>query len=403
MPVQQLAASCARAARECRRSPINDCAVLQIHPLPFLPHHRGLGPAPMLPAACLEVRSFVGAFKRVNNLFLEKVCALAGSTCAPAPEGPAMSEEDAMALGKEIFKHGDHGNQPGEFIDLTPVHEILPRAEGLGGLFMGDIHAARDAPFLTANGVTLLVQCAAELSQGQTLAPVVPEGVRVLDLGLKDQTFEGVEAALALALPAIVGARKAGGSVLVNCHAGRSRSGCVVLAHLMSSQEWSLKDLSLKDAWLFLKKQRPQAAPHFGYFLRLMAREVRSSGVPSIPPMALTQALRYAETFRSKDGEGRAFITKTLDLARHARPASALLARHIAAGKAFSSIAVQVVRNWCNFSYRPSLSCFSLYFVHPPNPFPGVGSATALSGLALRPQEHLLPADGHGYPWHTRP
>lgn len=338
------------------------------------------------PAACLEVRSFVGAFKLVNKPFLENVRArlLAGSPYAPAPEGPAMSDEDAIALGKEIFKHRDHGDQPGVFNDLAPVHEILPRAERLGGLFMGDIHAARDAAFLTANGVTLLVQCAAALSQGQALAPVVPEGVKVLDLGLEDQILEGVEVALAPALPAIMHARKAGGGVLVSCYAGRSRSGCVVLAYLMSSQGWSLA-----QAWRFLRGKRPQAAPHFGYFLRHMAREVRSSGAPSIPPMALTQAPRYDEKYSK--GEQQAFIADTLDVARHARPAFALLARHIAAGKAFSSIAVQVVRNLCNSSCSPTLVYFSLYVLNPQSLFSRCGERhSLLQGLtgAATPRAH---------------
>ena len=97
------------------------------------------------------------------------------------------------------------------------------------------------------------------------------------------------------------------------------------------------------------------------------------------------------------------------------RPAFGLLARHIAAGKAFGACNVQVVRTFGhaadNLPSRPPNTLpppplfFTFLLPSPPGPHPppleGVGRGSATCLAPRPPRGQVLSADGHSCPWHA--
>ena len=94
---------------------------------------------------------------------------------------------------------------------------------------------------------------------------------------LRDVEEEEIEPYFAPAAAFIDGALESGGSVLVHCHAGRSRSCSLVLAWLMTRRKWTLK-----KALEFLHERRPQAAPNAGYLQQLAALEAKLFGTQTV-------------------------------------------------------------------------------------------------------------------------
>ncbi|ELU15396.1 hypothetical protein CAPTEDRAFT_176337 [Capitella teleta] len=68
--------------------------------------------------------------------------------------------------------------------------------------------------------------------------------------------------------------RTSGGTVMVHCQAGQSRSAAVVLAYVMQKL-----DLSLEDAMTLVRKQRPQIGPNEGFMRQLELFEVMGNKV----------------------------------------------------------------------------------------------------------------------------
>ncbi|XP_030370967.1 dual specificity protein phosphatase 18 [Scaptodrosophila lebanonensis] len=71
--------------------------------------------------------------------------------------------------------------------------------------------------------------------------------------------------------------RRTGGSSLVHCVAGVSRSASLCLAYLMKHG-----GMSLRDAYTHVKSIRPQVRPNSGFFQQLREFEVQLRGVSSV-------------------------------------------------------------------------------------------------------------------------
>ncbi|KAI5065217.1 hypothetical protein GOP47_0019912 [Adiantum capillus-veneris] len=68
-------------------------------------------------------------------------------------------------------------------------------------------------------------------------------------------------------------ARQSGGSVLVHCFAGKSRSVTVVVAYLMKTY-----GMNFTEALDLVRSKRPQAAPNPGFILQLKMLERKLAG-----------------------------------------------------------------------------------------------------------------------------
>ena len=65
--------------------------------------------------------------------------------------------------------------------------------------------------------------------------------------------------------------------VLIHCAAGISRSTTLLLVYLMARL-----DMSLRDAFLLVKRRRPIVCPNSGFVKQLIHYETRLRGAPSV-------------------------------------------------------------------------------------------------------------------------
>uniref|UniRef100_A0A0D6R7I8 Tyrosine-protein phosphatase domain-containing protein n=1 Tax=Araucaria cunninghamii TaxID=56994 RepID=A0A0D6R7I8_ARACU len=86
-----------------------------------------------------------------------------------------------------------------------------------------------------------------------------------MKVSLNDHVTENLLNRLEACLDFIHGARQRGGTVLVHCMAGVSRSASVIVAYLMRTE-----NLSFQDALSSLRKESPTASPNKGFIDQLV-------------------------------------------------------------------------------------------------------------------------------------
>jgi len=207
---------------------------------------------------------------------------------------------------------------PGSLFSLDPpsgppVSTIIDATDFRGGLLHANIAGATDPLVLNEYCVRLVVQCAAELSGrvqevatfAESIAGHAAGSIIVLDVPMDDDDAFDIGPALSITLPQIARTRACGGTVLVNCAAGRSRSAAVILAHLMESEAGpGGTPFTLAKAWRLLRSKRPFAYPNLGFTVQLMAREPEVS----IAPDLLRSHYGYRLLFYD-DAEGQAWVS----------------------------------------------------------------------------------------------
>ena len=115
---------------------------------------------------------------------------------------------------------------------------------------------------LLATGITHIVNCT------DTFECKYPEDFSYLHLKLLDQNNQLLLPVLDAAVEFIAEAHAAGGTVLVHCASGHSRSGSVALAYIM----WA-RGCTYEDALASVRQGRPvvQPIPSFAEQLRIFA------------------------------------------------------------------------------------------------------------------------------------
>lgn len=153
----------------------------------------------------------------------------------------------------------------------------------LPGLYLGSIDAARNHAALRARGVTHVLTVARELSE-EWAAEFTHLRVKVTDSTTEDNDllshFDRCSAF-------IDDARRDGGTVLVHCVAGRSRSAAVCCAYLMHQ---AAAPLSVAQALHHVRECRPWAEPNSAFLAQL-------------EQFALQLALRHLGDERGEQGE----------------------------------------------------------------------------------------------------
>lgn len=139
--------------------------------------------------------------------------------------------------------------------------QVTPR------LFIGSYDEASDLYWLMRNKITRVVNMSEEHVNyfpdnflyfrgdafdhpSQSLLKIFKEGYKFMIEGMKN-----------------------GGSILVHCHAGISRSASMVIYYLMKTYGWSLN-----KSFAYLKKLRPRIQPNSGFMdqLKIMEKELLS-------------------------------------------------------------------------------------------------------------------------------
>lgn len=124
----------------------------------------------------------------------------------------------------------------------------------IDGLYLGDIQGASNMTLLKRNGVTHIMQVAAGFK------PFFPGEFNYMVINVLDMPFENLIRHFKPAIDFIKQAIKGGGTVLVHCYAGISRSASVVIAYLMKEH-----GLPAMDAMTYVRKRRPIVFPNPGF------------------------------------------------------------------------------------------------------------------------------------------
>ncbi|KAA1472971.1 phosphatases II, partial [Dentipellis sp. KUC8613] len=140
-----------------------------------------------------------------------------------------------------------------------PSEDFLPQAsEILPGLYLSDMYTATNPAVLARLGVTHLVSV-------QRDAPPTP-ALAHLRVPLDDARGADLQSVLAPAVLWIERARRRGGTVLVHCVWGMSRSPALVIAFLMAAHR-----MPLGRAWAHVRARRAVARPNAGFVRQLAA------------------------------------------------------------------------------------------------------------------------------------
>ncbi|KAG1673569.1 hypothetical protein FOA52_003869 [Chlamydomonas sp. UWO 241] len=130
------------------------------------------------------------------------------------------------------------------------------------GLLLSGLTVEADAASLRQAGVSHVLQV------GDGLSPSHPGQFQYLSLLLLDQDDADLVSLLPACCDFIDGGIRGGGTVLVHCGVGVSRSAAVVCAYLM----WST-GVGFKEARASLKAVRPKVNPNLGFALQLQLLE----------------------------------------------------------------------------------------------------------------------------------
>jgi len=138
-------------------------------------------------------------------------------------------------------------------------------------LYVGDEHAASSVPELMAAGVTHVLNCSALPNRLDGVAGA-PSGPHYLQLGLMDNTSDlpRMQEALGTGVEFIGQALANGGTVLVHCHRGVSRSATLAIAYLVRAMQQPAEAI-----FEVLRTRRSVIDPNLGYWIALTEWERR--------------------------------------------------------------------------------------------------------------------------------
>ena len=150
---------------------------------------------------------------------------------------------------------------------IQAMNERLSREDNVPcqieeGLFLGSIGTANNKEELKNFNVTHI------LTVANSLPPKYPNESVYKVLNVADTKFTDLQQHFDECFNYIEQAKRAGGSVLVHCFAGMSRSATIVLSYLMKKH-----GLRVSQALAHVKSKRPQAAPNAGFILQLQDLE----------------------------------------------------------------------------------------------------------------------------------
>lgn len=207
----------------------------------------------------------------------------------------ADSEEDLLPLtvggGAALDGSPADGRERGsQRTCASPMSLVAP------GLYVGDAAAASDLDAIHSAGITHVLNC--------SHLPNPHEGVdraahAYLQLGLLDNLSDlpRMHDALAKGVHFIDGALKTGGTVLVHCRAGISRSATLAIAYLVRATKQPVHAVLER-----LRAKRSVVDPNFGYFVALSEWEQHELLLCPHPGSTATAATRA--TAAGGDGTG---------------------------------------------------------------------------------------------------
>jgi len=163
-----------------------------------------------------------------------------------------------------------------EFVSLTlaagsksayenGLFQILPH------VFLGTVYSSRENEYLQTLKITHIVNCAREADN------LFPSEFRYLNIPVGDRANEKIYTYFREACNFINRAKGIGGTVLVHCLGGISRSPTVILAYLIFEYK-----MSLSKAFFYVKGIKPRIEPNPGFMNQLIDFEQNILGKTSM-------------------------------------------------------------------------------------------------------------------------
>lgn len=144
-------------------------------------------------------------------------------------------------------------------------------------LYLGGNLVAKNKELLLKLGITNIINAARVVCDDYFLK----EGLfEYLSFELIDNASESISHFMLRTVVEIEKVRKRGGSVLVHCHQGVSRSCTLVIAYLM----WK-ESFSFQEAFQFVKQRRSICSPNSGFMTQLMQWETKLKAVLLSPSL----------------------------------------------------------------------------------------------------------------------
>ena len=143
-------------------------------------------------------------------------------------------------------------------------------------VYLGSDIVAQDYEKLKQNGITHVINCAADYSANYH----EQKGVKYLSFHLKDHVRENIECCFYEVIKFIEGAKKEGGRVYVHCVQGISRSTTMILCYMIFTQK-----ITLDDGLKYIRERRQIANPNMTFMAQLIwwHKRLFGSSMENIP------------------------------------------------------------------------------------------------------------------------
>ena len=187
-----------------------------------------------------------------------------------------------------------HSNVMRRIQDSISVNVIIPRIgrtlpqKTMGALIQSNYMFAADPNTIIEAKIKLIIQTTKDHIAKRTINDAWETWTKtkplIVELDMDDDASQDIETPLTRVetyngtryklLDLIEAVRQDAGSVLVNCSLGMSRSTAIILMYLMRRDEE--KNMSLLNAWRFLKYKRPVILPNTSFVRQLQVYELKT-------------------------------------------------------------------------------------------------------------------------------
>jgi len=176
-------------------------------------------------------------------------------------------------------------------LDCSVVQDNVPM-EVVPQIFVGSIHVAFNSEALQSRGITHVLNLSG-------MAATYPQRFTYLTIELRDKDHANLLSCIPASNLFMESAIESGGSVLVHCNGGRSRSPALVIAFLMSTLS-----ISYKEAYCRVKRARPITSLNRGFENQLRAYAIANCDVFAAHQVLLQKRTMRVAELREMDSKG---------------------------------------------------------------------------------------------------